>query len=116
MHGVAREQLADSGFWLLAFRPLFLPASAHAGPAALYDQLLPSLTGRPLLAHHDAATARWRPSPLSGDVSHANLALEALEASASACGMTSSQAAYVAVLWKWAALQLALRNRRVTDV
>ena len=93
---VPRERIIDSSFWFVLLRMIFLPASAPRGPPLLYDTLLPALTDMPALSH--AATRptdelRWHDPPLSGDVSHAALAMTAIEAMLCARGFSSSQAA-----------------------
>ena len=107
---VRMEQVTDSGFWFLVFRGLFVASAKNAGPATFYDQLLPALTARPVLAQvgPDNPYVRWRTPPLSSDASHAHLVVEAFEASLCASGLLPAHAAYAAVLWKWTALQLAL--------
>ena len=90
-----RDRLIDSGFWFVLFRMLFLQGSTPRGPALLYDTLLPALTDMPALAHattHEEQL-RWHAPPLSGDVSHAALALAALEAMLCARGFNPAQAA-----------------------
>ena len=111
LKGVERERLIDSGFWLLVFRMLYLPQSTPRGPALLYDGLLPALTDMPVLAQlagpQPASQLRWHDPPLSGDVSHAALAMAAFEALLCAHGFDAPHAAYLAVLLRWTALQIA---------
>lgn len=78
------------------FRMVFLPSAAPRGSPLLYDTLLPALTDMPALSH--AATAptdqlRWHAPPLSGDISHAALAMAALEGMLCARGFSAAQAA-----------------------
>ena len=96
LRGVPRERLIDSGFWFVLFRMVFLPQAMPRGPPLLYDTLLPALTDMPALSH--AATAhpdqlRWHAPPLSGDLSHAALAMAALEGMLCARGFSPAQAA-----------------------
>ena len=91
-------------------RGLFLPAARQSdtvGPAVLYDTLLPALANRPTLAHastpEGAAALRWREPHLSGDASHAQLALEAFEATLCAAGLRGRDGVLAPMGWATAA-------------
>ena len=50
MRGVPKVRLSNSAFWMVLLRPLVWPSAAH-GPALIYEQLLPFLNARPVLAN-----------------------------------------------------------------
>ena len=76
-------RLADSSFWFLLYRPLFLTQPAGGGSSlagagvlgigadVLYDVLLPALNSRPFASNGavQGARLRWQPPPIGGDIS-----------------------------------------------
>ena len=83
---VPKDRLASSTWWFLVLRPLLWADASH-GPAALYEQLLPHLTRRPVLAsvasdghsRGDDDDNEWLPTPASTD-GGAGLVMQALSA------------------------------------
>lgn len=74
---VPHARLADSSFWFLLYRPLFLTPAGGGGDFSgmgigadvLYDSLLPGLNGRPFASNGRMQSLRWQSPPISGDVS-----------------------------------------------